>query len=189
MMISGRAGLSVSKAGCMGLVVALVLAIMLGQGVRVPVQACCYDPPDDDSVSEPISAPPAAEDAAPSAPAVSADTSVRSESSADSDAESASPAPRFVMVRQMMAEGRYLRARQIAEDRLKTRPYDHQLWALLEQIYRKMGLQGRTADAAYQAKISDPDWQAPAPPPPRVSAQKRYGAKRLQAVRVFKPID
>ena len=189
MMISGQTGLSVLKTGCMGLVVALVLAVMLGQGVRTPVHACCYDPPEDDSASEPVSAPPAAEDDAPSAPAPSADTSARSGSSADSDAASSSSAPRFAMISQMMAEGRYLRARQLAESRLKTRPYDHHLWALLEQIYRKLGLQGRTADAAFQAKITDPDWRPPVPPPLPASAQKRYVAKLLQAVREFKPID
>ena len=189
MIASGQGALSALKTGCAGLVVALVLAVMLGQCVKTPVHACCYDPPEDDSASEPVSAPPAEQAAAPSAPAPSADTSARSGSSTDSDSAFSSPAPRFAMVRQMMAEGRYLRARQIAEDRLKTRPYDHHLWALLEQIYRKLGLQGRTADAAYQAKISDPDWQEPAPPPPPVSAQKRYVAKLLQAVREFKPID
>ena len=88
-----------------------------------------------------------------------------------------------------MAEGRYLRARQLAESRLKTRPYDHHLWGLLEQIYQKLGLKGRTADAAFQAKITDPDWRPPVPPPLPASAQKRYVAKLLQAVREFKPID
>ena len=189
MIALGQGALSALKTGCAGLVVALVLAVMLGQGVRTPVHACCYDPPEDDSASEPVSAPPAEQASAPSAQAPSADTSAPSGSSTDSYSAFSSPAPRFAMVRQMMAEGRYLRARQIAEDRLKTRPYDHHLWVLLEQIYRKLGLQGRTADAAYQAKISDPDWQEPAPPLPPVSAQKRYVAKLLQAVREFKPID
>ena len=189
MIALGQGALSALKTGCAGLVVALVLAVMLGQGVRTPVHACCYDPPEDDSASEPVSAPPAAEDAAPSAPAPSADTSARSGSSADSDAASSSSAPRFAMISQMMAEGRYLRARQLAESRLKTRPYDHHLWALLEQIYRKLGLQGRTADAAFQSKITDPDWRPPVPPPLPASAQKRYVAKLLQAVREFKPID
>ena len=136
MIASGQGALSALKTGCAGLVVALVLAVMLGQGVRTPVHACCYDPPEDDSASEPVSAPPAAEDAAPSAPAPSADTSARSGSSADSDSAFSSPAPRFAMISQMMAEGRYLRARQLAESRLKTRPYDHHLWGLLEQIYQ-----------------------------------------------------
>ena len=189
MIASGQGALSAPKTGCAGLVVALVLAVMLGQGVRTPVHACCYDPPEDDSASEPVPAPPAEQAAAPSAPAPSADTSARSGSSADSDSDPSSPAPRFAMISQMIAEGRYLRARQLAESRLKTRPYDHHLWGLLEQIYQKLGLQGRTADAAFQAKITDPDWRPPVPPPLPASAQKRYVAKLLQAVREFKPID
>ena len=189
MIASGQGALSALKTGCAGLVVALVLAVMLGQGVRTPVHACCYDPPENDSASDQASTPPTAEDAAPSALAPSGDISARSDSSADSDSDSSSPAPRFAMISQMIAEGRYLRARQLAESRLKTRPYDHHLWGLLEQIYQKLGLKGRTADAAFQAKITDPDWRPPVPPPLPASAQKRYVAKLLQAVREFKPID
>ena len=183
MITLGQRALSALKTGVAGLVVALVLAVMLGQGIRTPVHACCYDPPEDDSFSDQASAPPAEQEASPSAPSVSAaSTQVQEASSSEADEGTSSPAPRFAMISQMMAEGRYLRARQLAESRLKTRPYDHHLWALLEQIYRKLGLQGRTADAAFQAKITDPDWRPPVPPPLPASAQKRYVAKLLQAV-------
>ena len=129
MIASGQGALSALKTGCAGLVVALVLAVMLGQGVRMPVHACCYDPPEDDRASESVSAPPAEQAAAPS---VSADsTPVQAASSSGADEGASSPAPRFAMISQMMAEGRYLRARQLAESRLKTRPYDHHLWACL----------------------------------------------------------
>ena len=52
MIASGQGALSALKTGCAGLVVALVLAVMLGQGVRTPVHACCYDPPENDSASD-----------------------------------------------------------------------------------------------------------------------------------------
>ena len=104
MIASGQGALSALKTGCAGLVVALVLAVMLGQGVRTPVHACCYDPPENDSASDQASTPPTAEDAAPSAPAPSGDISARSDSSADSDSDSSSPAPRFAMISQMMAD-------------------------------------------------------------------------------------
>jgi len=197
MMTLRRTGQTAAKMGLAGLVGVVLLLVILGQGTVHPVQACCYDPPDDDSMSDTDSAPPAddageagdTEEAMAPAPAASANQSVVTGAPTEGDGAFVSSAPSFAMVRQMMAEGRYLRARQIAESRLKTRPYDHNLWALLEQIYEKLGLQGRTADAAYQAKISDPDGQPPAPPPPAVSAQKRYVTKLLQAVREFKPID
>ena len=188
MIASGQGALSALKTGCAGLVVALVLAVMLGQGVRTPVHACCYDPPENDSASDQASTPPTAEDAAPSAPALSG-IYLPDRLLCRSRFDSSSPAPRFAMISQMIAEGRYLRARQLAESRLKTRPYDHHLGGLLEQIYQKLGLKGRTADAAFQAKITDPDWRPPVPPPLPASAQKRYVAKLLQAVREFKPID
>ena len=193
MIALGQGAMSALKKGCAGLVIALVLAEVLVQGVKAPVHACCYDPPEDDSASEQSSAPPpeqADAPSAPSAPSVSAASPpVQEASSSGADEEAPSSAPRFALISQMMAEGRYLRARQLAESRLKTRPYDHHLWGLLEQIYQKLGLQGRTADAAFQVKITDPDWRPPVSPSLPASAQKRYVAKLLQAVREFKPID
>ena len=153
MIASGQGALSALKTGCAGLVVALVLAVMLGQGVRTPVHACCYDPPENDSASDQASTPPTAEDAAPPAPAPSGDIFARSDSSADSDSDSSSPAPRFAMISQMIAEGRYLRARQLAESRLKTRPYDHHLWGLLEQIYRNWDLRAGPLMPLFRPKL------------------------------------
>ena len=185
MIISGHGAVSVLKTGFAGLGLALCLVL----GLAVSADACCYDPPENDTPSEQVSAPAAEQAAALSAPPASTGTPTQQTISAEADEVSVSSAPRFVMIQQMMAEARYLRARQLAESRLRTRPYDHHLWALLEQIYGKLGLQGRTVDAAYQAGVTHPDWQPPAPPPPPISAQKRYVAKLLQSVREFKPID
>lgn len=160
----------------------------------MPATACCYEAPEDDSAGEEAAAPPAEDEASssgdeePAAPSPARVAEIRAANDPDNPPLSTA-VPRFTVIRQMMADGRYLAARREAEARLKTRPYDHRLWALLEQIYSRLGLQGRTANAAYQAKVSAPDWRPPAPPPPPVSAQKRYVGKLLQAVREFKPID
>lgn len=169
------------------LLIALIGFVVL---TAVPGGACCYDPPDEDSPSEQTAAPSSETAAAPpSAGGQAAALGMSAPSEAAEEGSSGVPAPRFVMISQMMAEGRYLRARQLAEARLKTRPYDHHLWQLLEQIYKKLGLQGRTANAAYQARIAAPGWRPPAPSPLPPSAQKGYVTKLLQAVREFKPID
>ena len=155
-----------------------------------PGLACCYDPPEDNSASQQISAPPADEPQPAFTPSVTVSSVAADAPSERSDEASPSRSQsRFVMIRQMIAEGRYLRARQLAEARLKTRPYDHQLWQILEIIYKKLGLQQKTADAARQAQISNPSWRPQPPPPVPPDEQKRYVTKMLQAVREFKPVD
>lgn len=158
--------------------------------MAMPGTACCYDPPADNSQSDQADSPPAEDDTALSLPSAALTTPAAGPASSEQTAEtSAEAVPRFLLISQMMADGRYLRARQLAEARLKTRPFDHHLWTLLEQIYSKLGLSGRTRQAAFKAEITHPDWRPPEPPPLPQSDQKRYVTKMLQAVREFKPID
>ena len=88
-----------------------------------------------------------------------------------------------------MADGQYLRARQMAEKQLETRPFDFQLWGLLETIYSKMGLQNKTRTAAKNKELMNPRRRPLPQPAPPMSQQKRYVAKLLQAIGEYKPVE
>lgn len=87
-----------------------------------------------------------------------------------------------------MADGQYLRARQVAEKQLEERPFDFQLWGLLETIYSKMGLQNKTRTAAKNEELMNPRRRPPPQPASPMSQQKRYVAKLLQAIGEYKPV-
>ena len=77
----------------------------------------------------------------------------------------------------------------MAEKQLETRPFDFQLWGLLEIIYGKMGLQNKTRAAVKNKELMNPRWRAPPQPAPSMSQQKRYVAKLLQAIGEYKSVQ
>ena len=88
-----------------------------------------------------------------------------------------------------MADGQYLRARRMAEKQLEARPFDFQLWGLLEIIYSKMGLRNKTRTATKNEELMNPRRRPPPQPAPPMSQQKRYVAKLLQAIGEYKPVE
>ena len=178
------------------------LIILLGLGVTgmtaLPSSACCYDPPDYDGLSE--QAEPTADDqpdekgqSSAAAPEVlnEVQTMLYSAESTDQQGQSSAGtgAENFLLIRRYMSDGQYLRAKQMAEKRLMTRPFDYQLWELLETIYSKMGLQSKTRLAANNAELMNPRRRPPPQPTPPISQQKRYVTKLLQAIGEYKPIE
>ena len=178
------------------LIVMLVLAITAL--AAPPSFACCYDPPDNTDTLEEAQLPSAApsdevgQDSA-------TDQSVPEEaqlllySSEPFDQQESSSAgtgvENFLLIKRFMANGQYLRARQMAEKRLEKRPFDFQLWGLLEIIYSKMGLQYKTSTAAKNKEVMNPRRRPPQQTAPPISQQKRYVAKLLQAIGEYKPVE
>ena len=160
-----------------------------------PSSACCYDPPEYANGAEQAQ-PPTAElsgqggddsAAVPDVPEEAQLLLYSSEPSEQQDPSSAGAGVKnFGLIRQFMADGQYLRARQMAEKQLEARPFDFQLWGLLETIYSKMGLQNKTRTAAINKEIMNPRRRPPPQPAPQMSQQKRYVAKLLQAIGEYK---
>ena len=178
------------------------LIILLGLGATgmtaLPSSACCYDPPDYDGTSvqgeTPLADQPGEVDqnsaAAPERPEEAQTMLYSAEPSNEQGPSSAaSGAENFLLIRRYMSDGQYLRAKQMAEKRLTTRPFDYQLWGLLETIYSKMGLQNKTRSAANNAELMNPRRRPPPQPAPPISQQKRYVTKLLQAVGEYKPVE
>ena len=177
----------------------IVLLVLSLTGLTVPPSsACCYDPPEyADRVEQ--SQPPTTDLSAQGGEYSATPKDVpeeaqlqlySSEPSEQQDPSSAGAGVKnFGLIRQFMAEGQYLRARQMAEKQLEARPFDFQLWGLLETIYSKMGLQNKTRTAAKNEELMNPRRQPPPRPALPMSQQKRYVAKLLQAIGEYKPVE
>ena len=177
----------------------IVLLVLSLTGLTAPPSsACCYDPPEYADGAEQAQ-PPTAD---LSAQGGEYSTSVQdvpkeaqlplyfSEPSEQQDPSSAGAGVKnFGLIRQFMADGQYLRARQMAEKQLEARPFDFQLWGLLETIYSKMGLQNKTRTAAKNEELMNPRRRPTPQPAPPMSQQKRYVAKLLQAIGEYKPVE
>ena len=164
----------------------------------LPSSACCYDPPeyaDRAEQAQPTTADFSGQGGEDNAtvPDVAEEAQLllySSEPSEQQDASSAgASAKNFGLIRQFLADGQYLRARQMAEKQLEARPFDFQLWGLLETIYSKMGLQNKTRTAAKNEELMNPRRRPPPQPAPPMSQQKRYVAKLLQAIGEYKPVE
>ena len=177
-------------------IVLLVLSII---GLTAPQSsACCYDPPEYADRAEQAQPPTAdlsgqgGEDSAtvPDVPEEAQLLLYSSELSEQQDPSSAGAGVKnFELIRQFLVDGQYLRARQMAEKQLEARPFDFQLWGLLETIYSKMGLQNKTRAAAQNEELMNPRRRPPPQPAPPMSQQKRYVAKLLQAIGEYKPVE
>ena len=164
----------------------------------LPSSACCYDPPEYTDRAE--QAQPATADLSGQGGEDNATVSdvseeaqlllYSSEPTEQHDLSSASASVKnFGLIRQFLADGQYLRARQMAEMQLEARPFDFQLWGLLKTIYGKMGLQNKTRTAAKNQELMNPRRRPPPQPAPLLSEQKRYVAKLLQAIGEYKPVE
>ena len=177
----------------------IVLLVLSITGLTAPPSsACCYDPPeyaDRAEQAQPLTADLSGQGGEDSAtvPDVPEEAKVQLYSSESSDQQDPSSAgagvKNFGLIRQFMADGQYLRARQVAEKQLEARPFDFQLWGLLEIIYSKMGLQNKTRTAAKNEELMNPQRRPPPQPAPPMSQQKRYVAKLLQAIGEYKPVE
>ena len=163
-----------------------------------PSSACCYDPPEYAVRAEQAQPPTAdlsgqeSEDSA-TVSDVPEETQLLLYSSEPSEQQDPSSAgagiKNFGLIRQLIADGQYLRAKQMAEKQLEARPFDFQLWGLLETIYSRMGLQNKTRAAAKNEELMNPRRRPPPQPAPQMSQQKRYVAKLLQAIGEYKPVE
>ena len=163
-----------------------------------PSSACCYDPPEYSDRAEHAQPPTDdlsgqwGEDSATSSD-VPEEAQLLLYSSEPSEQQDPSFAgagfKNFGLIRQFMADGQYLRARQMAEKQLEVRPFDFQLWGLLETIYSKMGLQNKTRVSAKNKELMNPRRRPPPQPVLPMSQQKRYVAKLLQAIGEYKPVE
>ena len=176
----------------------VLLALSITGLTAPPSSACCYDPPEYSDRAEQAQPPPAdlsgqvVDDNAtgPDVPKEAQLLLYSSEPSEQQDPSSAGASVKnFGLIRQFMADGQYLRARQMAEKQLEARPFDFQLWGLLETIYSKMGLQNKTRTAAKNEELMNPRRRPPPQPAPPMSQQKRYVAKLLQAIGEYKPVE
>ena len=174
------------------------LGLILAGLTAPPSAACCYDPPEHVDGAEQAQPPTAElsgqgdEDSATvlEVPEEAALMLYSSEPSEQEESSSAGAGVKnFGLIRQVMADGQYLRARQIAEKQLEARPFDFQLWGLLETIYSKMGLQNKTRTAAKNEELMNPRRLPPPQPAPPMSQQKRYVARLLQAIGEYKPVE
>ena len=180
-----------------------MLIVLLGLGLTgltaSPSSACCYDPPDNDDTSNQMS-PPSSTDlssetgqGSTAVPYVPEDVQLLSYSDESSDQQGSNSASvgagNFLQIRLLMTDGQYLKAKQIAEKRLTTRPFDFQLWSLLQTIYNKLGLQNKTKIASKNAELMDPRWRPFPRPDPPMSQQKRYVYKLLQAIGEYKLVE
>ena len=164
----------------------------------LPSYACCYDPPQNADRAEQVQ-PPAADSEGQAnednIPVLNVQEEAElllysSEPYEQQDPSSAGAGVKnFALIRQFMADGQYLRARQMAEEQLELRPFDFQLWGLLETIYSKIGLQNKTRTAAKNKELMNPRRRPPPQPTPQLSQQKRYVVKLLQAIGVYKPVE
>ena len=166
----------------------------------LPSSACCYDPPEyADEAEQAQPQPPTADlsgqggEDSSTVPDVPEEAQLQLYSSKPSEEQGPSSASagfkNFGLIRQFMADGQYLRARQIAEKQLEARPFDFQLWGLLETIYSKLGLKNKTRTAAKNEELMNPRRRPPPQPAPPMSQQKRYVAKLLQAIGEYKPVE
>ena len=178
----------------------LIVLLELGvTGLKVPPSlACCYEPPQYADRAEQVQPP-----AADSSGQASEDSAIvedvpeqaqlllySSDPYEQQDTSSAGAGvKKFALIKQFMADGQYLRARQMAEKQLESRPFDFQLWGLLETIYTKIGLKNKSRAAAKNEELMNPRRRPPPQPAPKVSQQKRYVAKLLQAIGEFKPVE
>ena len=177
----------------------IVLLVLSIKGLTAPPSsACCYDPPeyaDRAEQAQPTSADLSGQEGEDNAnvPYVSEEAQLLLYSSEPSEQQDLSNAgagvKNFGLIRQFMVDGQYLRARQMAEKQLEARPFDFQLWGLLETIYSKMGLQNKTRTAAKNEELMNPRRRPPPQPAPPMSQQKRYVAKLLQAIGEYKPVE
>ncbi len=176
----------------------VLLALSITGLIALPSSACCYDPPDytdaSDQAQSPAADPPGEVDQdRTTVPDVAEEAQLLTYSEEPSDQKSLSSAgagaENFLLIRRYMADGQYLRARQMAEKRLITRPFDYQLWGLLETIYNRMGLQNKTRIAAKNAELMNPRRRPPPQAAQPISQQKRYVAKMLQAIGEYKPVE
>ena len=176
----------------------LLLELTISGLTAPPSSACCYDPPEyADRVEQ--AQPPTADlsgqggEDSSTVPDVQEEAKLSLYSSEPSEQQNPSSAgagvKNFGLIRQFMADGQYLRARQMAEKQLEIRPFDFQLWGLLETIYRKMGLQNKTRTAEKNKELMNPRRRLPPQTAPPVSQQKRYVAKLLQAIGEYKPVE
>ena len=164
----------------------------------LPSSACCYDPPEYDERAE-QEQPPTADLSGQVGENGAAVSDVPEEaqlmlySSEPSEQQgpsfSGGSVKNYPLIRQFLADGQYLRARQMAEKQLEVRPFDFQLWGLLETIYSKMGLQNKTRTAAKNKELMNPRRRLPPQTAPPMSQQKRYVAKLLQAIGEYKPVE
>ena len=176
----------------------VLLVLSLTSLTAPPSSACCYDPPEYADRAEQAQSPTAdlsgqgGENSAtvPDVPEEAQLLLYSSEPSEQQDRSSAGAGVKnFGLIRQFMADGQYLRARQMAEKQLEARPFDFQLWGLLETIYSKMGLKNKTRTAAKNEELMNPRRRPPPQPAPPMSEQKRYLAKLLQAIGEYKPVE
>ena len=163
-----------------------------------PAISCCYDPPEYNVISEQEQA--SQEDSLIETDSdsevvqdVTEEALFKSNSVETSDQQdslsSGISAQNFPLIKRFMADGQYLRARQIAEKKLTSRPFDYQLWTLLETIYGKIGLQNKTRIAANNAEVMNPRRRLPSQPSPQMSQQKQYVSKLLQAIGEYKAVE
>ena len=176
----------------------VLLVLSITGFTATPSSACCYDPPeyaDRAQQAQPLTADLSGQGGEDSAtvPDVPEEAKVQLYSSESSDQQDPSSAgagvKNFGLIRQLMADGQYLRARQMAEKQLEARPFDFQLWGLLETIYSKMGLQNKTRTAAKNEELMNPRRRPPPQSAPPMSQQKRYVAKLLQAIGEYNPVE
>ena len=178
-----------------------VLIVLLELGITglttPPTFACCYDPPEYANTSDEVQSPAGPSDEVDQDSTIIQDISEEAQfslysSKSNDQQELSSPATgveTFPLIKRFMADGQYLRARQLAEKQLETRSFDFQLWGLLEIIYGKMGLQNKTRAALKNKELMSPRWRPPPQPAPPMSQQKRYVAKLLQAIGVYKSVQ
>ena len=177
----------------------IVLLVLSITGLTAPPSsACCYDPPeyaDRAEQAQPTTADFSGQGGEDNATVQDVAEEAQpllysSEPSEQQDPSSAgASAKNFGLIRQFLADGQYLRARQMAEKQLEARPFDFQLWGLLKTIYSKMGLQNKTRTAAKNEELMNPRRQPPPQPALPMSQQKRYVAKLLQAIGEYKPVE
>ena len=178
----------------------LIIFLVLGMAgiTALPLSACCYDPPDNGDVA--TQAEQSTDNLIGEAGQDSEDDlGVPEEaqrlrystgpSEQSGQTSSSAGVEHFLLIRRYMADGQYLRAKQIAEKQLMTRPFDYRLWGLLENIYRKMGLQNKTVIAAKNAEAMNPRRRPSPQTIPPMLQQKRYVARLLQAIGEYKPIE
>ena len=177
----------------------IVLLVLSLTGLTAPPSsACCYDPPeyaDRAEQAQPTTADLSGQSGEDNTtvPDVSEEAQLLFYSSVPSEQQDSSSAgasvKNFGLIREFLADGQYLKARQMAEKQLEARPFDFQLWGLLKTIYSKMELQNKTRTAAKNEELMNPRRRPPPQPALPMSQQKRYVAKLLQAIGEYKAVE
>ena len=113
----------------------IILSVISLTGlIAVPSSACCYDPPDYNDRAEQVEPPaadlPVEEDQESVAvPQLPEEAQIPLYSAEPSDQQDLSSAgiygEKFLLIKRFMADGQYLRAKQMAENRLMSRPFDY----------------------------------------------------------------